>query len=85
MEAEAIIEQQGNGVGLLLPVAILRATGLHVGQTVSLQSTSGGLLIKPPRKRYTAAELNAMCDPGAPMPADLEAWDAMPDVGLEAA
>lgn len=36
-----------------------------------------------PRPRYTAAELMAQCDPNAPMPADMIAWDRMPDVGLE--
>lgn len=83
MEADVIIQKQGNLVSLVLPTSILRETGFAPGQTVSLQPTASGLMIKAPRKRYTAAELNAMCNPAAPMPADLEAWDAMPDVGLE--
>ena len=31
-----------------------------------------------------AAELNAQCNPRAPMPADLSAWDAMRPAGSEA-
>jgi len=41
------------------------------------------LLIKAKRTRLTAAELNAQCDPKAPMPDDLQAWEKMPPVGSE--
>jgi len=83
METEATIRRQGNSVGIVLPQPILREMGFTVGQTVSLQATPEGLLIKPKRIRYTAAELNALCDPKAPMPADLDEWDRMPSVGSE--
>lgn len=36
-----------------------------------------------PRRRYTLAALMAQCDPDAPPPADLAAWDAAPRVGSE--
>jgi antitoxin component of MazEF toxin-antitoxin module len=84
METEATIRRQGNSVGVNIPSPILRHLGFTVGQTVSLQATAEGLLITAKRsKRYTAAELNAQCDPKAPMPSDLEAWDNMCDVGSE--
>jgi antitoxin component of MazEF toxin-antitoxin module len=84
METEVTIRRQGNSVGINIPPAILRHLGLSVGQTVSLHATSDSLLIKAkPSKRYTAAELNALCDPKAPMPADLQDWDNMPPVGSE--
>jgi antitoxin ChpS len=83
METEATIRRQGNSIGVVLPQSILRETGLEVGQTVSLETTPEGLLIKARRKRYTAAELNAQCDPNAAMPDDLVEWENMPAVGLE--
>lgn len=83
MEAEATIRRQGNSIGVALPASILRHMGFAVGQTVSLQATPEGLLIKATRTRFTAAELNAQCDPNAPMPDDLKAWDDMPPAGTE--
>lgn len=84
METEATIRRQGNAVGINIPPLILRHLGFAIGQTVSLQATTEGLLIKAKRtKRYNAAELNAQCDPNAPLPSDLLAWDDMPDVGSE--
>jgi hypothetical protein len=35
-------------------------------------------------KHYTATELNALCNFDTPMPADLQSWDRMKDVGREA-
>lgn len=84
MDTEVTIRRQGNSVGISIPPAILRHVGLSVGQTVSLQATADGLLIKArPAKRYTAAELNAQCDPNAPMPSDLHDWENMPSTGSE--
>jgi len=50
------------------------------------KTPEGGLLIQPKqaRRKYTAKELNALCDPGAPLPPDLLAWDQMKPVGNEA-
>ena len=65
----------------------MRDLGLAAGQLVTLSKTAeGGLLIQPKRKRqkYTAAGLNALCNPKAPMPDDLLAWDQMTPVGSEA-
>lgn len=84
MDTEVTIRRQGNSVGINIPPAILRHLGLSVGQTVSLQATAEGLLIKVKRaKRYSAAELNAQSDPKAPMPADLQDWENMPTAGSE--
>jgi antitoxin component of MazEF toxin-antitoxin module len=84
MDTEVTLRRQGNSVGINIPPALLRHMGLSVGQTVSLHATAEGLLIKAkPTRRYTAAELNALCDPDAPMPADLQDWDNMPATGSE--
>jgi antitoxin component of MazEF toxin-antitoxin module len=84
METEVTIRRQGNLAGIDIPPAILHHSGLAIGQTVLLHVTADGLLIKAKAsKRYTAAELNAQCDPNAPMPSDLQDWDRMPAVGSE--
>jgi antitoxin ChpS len=83
---ELVIRKFGNSTGLTLPAALLRDMGLAVGQVMSLQQTEDGTLmlrVKPTRKKYTAKELNALCDFNAPMPADLEAWDKVKPVGNE--
>jgi len=83
MEAEAKIRRHGNSIGLVLPPPILQQMGFAIGQTVSLLATPDGLLIKAKRTRLTAAELNAQCNPRAPMPSDLQDWENMPAVGTE--
>jgi antitoxin ChpS len=84
---ELQLRKLGNSTGLTLPPALMRDLGLTAGQLVNLSKTAdGGLLIQPKRRRqkYSAAELNALCNPKAPMPDDLVAWDQMKPVGSEA-
>jgi antitoxin ChpS len=84
---ELQLRKLGNSTGLTLPPALMRDLGLAAGQLVNLSKTAdGGLLIQPKRQRqkYTAAELNALCNSKAPMPDDLVAWDQMRPVGSEA-
>jgi antitoxin component of MazEF toxin-antitoxin module len=86
-DMELQLRKLGNSTGLTLPPSLMRDLGLIAGQLVTLSKTSdGGLLIqpKPRRPKYTAAELNALCNPKAPMPDDLLAWDQMQPVGSEA-
>lgn len=85
MTTEAVIRQKGKSVGIDFPLAILETLGLAIGQTVSLEVTAAGLLIRSKRKHFTAAELTAQCDLAAPMPDDLAKWDAMKSVGNEIA
>ena len=84
---EQQLRKLGNSTGLTLPPSLMRDLGLAAGQLVTLSKTAdGGLLIQPKRKRrkYTAAELNALCNAKAPMPDDLLAWDQMKPAGSEA-
>ena len=86
MAMELVIRKLGNSTGLTLPTSLLRDLGLAVGQVMSLQQTEDGTLMlraKATRKKYTAKELNALCDFNAPMPTDLEAWDKVKPVGNE--
>jgi antitoxin ChpS len=86
MIMELVIRKFGNSTGLTLPTALLRDLGLKVGQVMSLNKTEDGALVlrvKSTRRKYTAKELNALCDFNAPMPADLEAWDNLKPMGNE--
>ncbi|MEQ1525462.1 MAG: hypothetical protein ABL911_01775 [Gallionella sp.] len=83
---ELVIRKIGNSTGLTLPTALLRELGLVVGQVMSLNQTADGALVlraKSTRKKYTAKELNALCNFKAPMPDDLIAWDSVKQVGNE--
>ena len=84
---ELIIRKIGNSAGLALPAPLLRELGLSVGQTLLVERAAQGTLTLQPkkvRKKYSAAELNARCNPRAPMPSDLAAWDALRPAGSEA-
>ena len=86
MTMELVIRKIGNSTGLTLPTALLRDLGLAVGQVMLLNKTEDGALvlrIKSARKKYTAKELNSMCDFNAPMPEDLISWDNVKPVGTE--
>ena len=86
MRVELVIRKMGNSAGLALPAPLLREWGLSIGQTLLVgRSGEGTLTLQPAqtRKKYSAAELNAQCNPRAPMPADLAAWDAMRPAGSE--
>lgn len=84
---ELVIRKIGNSTGLTLPTALLRDLGLSVGQVMSLDKTDDGALVlraKSTRKKYSAHDLNALCDFNAPMPEDLVAWDSVKPAGNEA-
>jgi antitoxin component of MazEF toxin-antitoxin module len=79
------IQKFGNSQGVTIPKPILEQMGLSMNDEI-LMRLEGEILIltKAKNKRcYTAKELNAQCDPSAPMPEDLVAWEAMPAVGSE--
>ncbi len=81
---ETAIRKLGNSAGIILPAALLRSLKFEVGQTIDIEVEDGRLVVTPTRrKRYTAAELNAQCNPRAPMPTDMAAWDRAPSVGSE--
>ena len=57
---------------------------MQAGQTVQLETSAQGLLIRPAHK-YTLDELLAQCDASAPASDDqLAAWNDAPPVGREA-
>ena len=83
---ELVVRKMGNSLGITFPTAILRDLEITVGQSFELKKGAGGTLVLRPkamRRKYTAAELNALCNPKAPMPDDLLAWDSMLATGTE--
>ena len=82
---ETSIRKLGNSAGIILPAALLRSLKFEVGQAIDIEVEDGRLVVTPKRrKRYTAAELNALCNPRASMPEDIVAWEHAPVVGSEA-
>lgn len=81
---EATLKMFGNSVGLVIPKTLRDALHLGAGQTVTLEQTDGGLLLKPAKqRRFTLDALLAECDLTAPMPEPLREWDSTPAVGRE--
>lgn len=77
------IQKWGNSAAVRLPAAILAQLGLKAGDVVDADIAGNTVTLRAAKRRYTAAELNAQCDPKAPMPDDLMEWDRMPSVGRE--
>ncbi len=80
---ETILRNFGNSIGLVIPKAVREALHLCAGQTVTLEQTEQGLLVKPQCKKYTLEELLAQCDPNAPMPQEVTDWQDAPALGRE--
>jgi len=47
----------GHSLAVRLPKAMAKEVGLHEGSDIRLSVESGGLVIKPARRRYTLSEL----------------------------
>ena len=81
---ETVLRNFGNSVGLVIPKQVREALHMQAGQTVQLETSAQGLLIRPAHK-YTLDSLLAQCDASAPAPEDqLAAWNDAPPVGREA-
>ena len=80
---ETVLRNFGNSVGLVIPKVVREAMHFQAGQTVSLESSAEGLLIRPGGRKYSLDELLAQCNPRAPMPKTLAQWQDMPAVGRE--
>jgi antitoxin ChpS len=80
---ETTLRNFGNSIGLVIPKPVREALQLSAGQTVTLEQTEQGLLVKPRPRKYTLDELLAQCDPDAPMPEEIAEWQDAPAVGKE--
>lgn len=81
---EVILKKMGNSTALIVPPPVLRDLGIAAGQPMSLETTADGRIVITPKRKFTLAQMLAQCDPKAPPPADLTAWDTAPPVGGEA-
>ncbi|HEY3326144.1 MAG TPA: AbrB/MazE/SpoVT family DNA-binding domain-containing protein [Novimethylophilus sp.] len=80
---KAVMRKFGNSIGLIIPKPLREELNLQAGQTVSLEITGSGLLMKPSRKKYKLAELLAENAQNAGISEDMSAWENMPAVGKE--
>ena len=73
---ELSIRKLGNSAGIILPAALLRTLNLSVGSFVKAEEVEGALVLTPATKtRYSLSELVARCNPKAPAPKDMAAWN----------
>lgn len=80
---ETVLRNFGNSVGLVIPKPLREALKFEAGQTVQLDTSAQGLLIRPAARRYDLDELLAQCDPKAPMPTDTAEWQEAEAAGRE--
>ena len=82
-----LLVRLGNSTGLRLPAAVLKQLGVQLGDELDAQFTKDGksLLLKPviPQRKYTLEELLAKCDPSAPIPQGIDAWEEVAPAGNE--
>ena len=81
---EARLTKVGNSLGFMIPSVLRKSLHLEAGQSVMLEETEQGILIRPlSRPRYTLHDLLAQCDPHKDHPQDIKDWDSMRHVGQE--
>ena len=81
---ETTLRQFGNSLGLVIPKVLRESMVLSAGQTIQLEQTEAGLLLKPAKLKYSLKDLIAQCDVNAPMPSDMQDWESSQSVGNEA-
>ena len=80
---ETVLRNFGNSVGLVIPKPVRDALRMEAGQTVHLEASAQGLLIRPATHRYKLDDLLAQCDVRAPKSKDVADWQAAPATGRE--
>lgn len=59
------IRKWGNSAGAILPTAILKKAGLHIGDAVELDVRGSEIVLKPAAPRYTLNQLLEQSSKGA--------------------
>jgi antitoxin ChpS len=80
---ETVLRNFGNSVGLVIPKPVREALHLNAGQSVILEQTADGLLVRPRATKYNLDELLAQCDAKAPLPKEAKEWLDSPAAGNE--
>lgn len=80
------IQKWGNSAAIRLPISLLKKHNLQYGDALTVMEIDEAFTIKLVKAKpsYTLAELLEQCDPNAPEPDDLAAWNEMGNVGREA-
>jgi antitoxin ChpS len=81
---ELSVQQWGNSAAVRLPDELLGVLKATLGDKLTVKVQDDGVLLNVKRPAYALADLVAQCDPSAPEPADLTAWNTMTPVGREA-
>ena len=77
------IQKWGNSAAIRLPTALLARAGLAIGDKVDTDAEVGMVKLVAAKPKYSLAELVAQCNPQAPLPVDMVAWDSIQPVGRE--
>ena len=80
---ETVLRNFGNSIGLVIPKSVRESLHLSAGQSVILEQTAEGLLVRPRTKKYSLDELLAQCDAKAPLPKEVKEWLDSPPTGSE--
>lgn len=80
---ETTLRQFGNSLGVVIPKVLRESMVLSAGQTIELEQTKQGLLLRPVSKKLRLSDFLAQCDPNAPMPNELQVWENAKSVGNE--
>jgi antitoxin ChpS len=80
---ELSIQKWGNSAAVRLPTALLEQLKVVLGDKLAVDVRAEGVMLKPARHKYTLEDLVAQCNPKAPMPDDLAAWNGSAPVGRE--
>ena len=81
---ELSVQKWGNSAAVRLPTELLAILKVSLGDKLSVNVRSEGVLLKAARPAYSLDDLVAQCDLSAAEPADLEAWTNLKPVGREA-
>jgi antitoxin ChpS len=81
---EAKLTKVGNSIGFMIPSVLRRSMQLEAGQSITIEETADGLLMRPVTKhRYTLTDLISQCHPKATMSKDIKDWDSATPTGNE--
>lgn len=81
---ELSVQKWGNSAAVRLPSELLGILKVALGDKLTVDVQNDGVLLKAKRPTYALADLVAQCDPSAPEPADMAAWNQSKPVGREA-
>lgn len=81
---ELSVQKWGNSAAVRLPTELLGILKISLGDKLTVNVQTDGVLLKAKRPTYLLADLVSQCDPSAPEPVDLAAWNNAKPVGREA-